>query len=103
MSARENNIQYILLIVVIRNPKMLQPNHGLDNSPRSRSPNNTCIYCCSSNTKTLQDINVHNTMEYIETQYHITLCWWLHSSVGTKEDFYNLANQVKMWPFYYGE
>ena len=40
-----------------------------------------------STQKTLQELNVHNTMKIVETQYHVTQYWWLYSNVGTKEMF----------------
>lgn len=49
-----NNVQYWWLVVVICNPKISQPNCDLDNSLWSKSPNNTCNYCCGVNTTTLQ-------------------------------------------------
>ena len=74
MGAIANYIQYRLLTVVIHNPKTLQPNHDLDDSLWSKSPNNICICDYNFGTKTLQS---NNTMEmYIIQQRmlkHITM------------------------------
>ena len=91
MGAIANNIRYGFLIVVICNPKMLQPNYDLDNSLRSRLPNNTCNYGYNFSTRSLQELDVHNKMKDVETQYYVTLCWWLYSSADTNDGFYNLS------------
>ena len=67
MGAVANNVQRIYNVHVICSPKMLQPNYELDNSLRSKSPNNTCNCCCSFNTKTLQELDVQKTMKDVET------------------------------------
>ena len=58
MGAITNDIQYGLLIVVIHNAKVLQPNYDLDNS-----------LCNKITSKALQELDVHNTIE--DAQYHI--------------------------------
>ena len=54
----------------------------------------------NNNTK-IQKLNVRNTMEDVEKQYCVTLCWWLYSSAATKECFHNLSKILRLWPFYY--
>jgi hypothetical protein len=36
-------------------------------------------------------------MEYVKTQYHVTLCWWLYSSAVTKKGFDNIPKQLRLW------
>jgi hypothetical protein len=43
--------------------------------------------------KNLQELDVHNRMEDVETKYEVTLCWWLYSSGDMNDDFHNLSKQ----------
>lgn len=51
-----NIVQYCWLIVVMCSLKISQPNCDLDNSPWSKSSNNTCNCCCNVNMTTLQKL-----------------------------------------------
>jgi hypothetical protein len=67
MSALANNKQYGWLVVVICNLKMMQSNYDLYNSLWSRLRKTTFNYAAVSLQKPLQELDVHNILEDVQT------------------------------------